>query len=89
MFTVYNQSGKQNHSPSDLPFIPAHLLTIKPQEWLWKDFIPKGCITLMAGQGGIGKSQFLLNLAAKVSQGESFEAGGEVHQIEQANCSKC
>lgn len=38
-------------------------------EWLWKDRIPKGKITVLAGNPGLGKSQITAFLAAAVTGG--------------------
>jgi putative DNA primase/helicase len=53
---------------------------VKPKaiQWLWKGMIPKGKITLFAGDSGIGKTQILLSIAAKITQGGHF-AGEETH----------
>ena len=42
----------------------------RPTRWLVQDLIPLGAITLMAGDGGCGKSTITLELAARVSRGE-------------------
>ena len=41
-------------------------------DWLWKYRIAKGELTIIAGEGGLGKSQLLLWIAARVSLGESW-----------------
>lgn len=38
--------------------------------WLWEDRIPRGAITLLVGDPGLGKSLLTCQLAAKVSRGE-------------------
>jgi KaiC/GvpD/RAD55 family RecA-like ATPase len=38
-------------------------------EWLWEQRIPRGEVTLIAGEGAVGKGQLLCDLAARVSQG--------------------
>jgi RecA-family ATPase len=60
---------------------------IKPleQPWLWQGYIPLETCTLMAGKGGIGKSQFLMWLAAIISNGHSFSTGDQAHEIMQGN----
>lgn len=44
----------------------------KPKTWkFWHaDFIPKGCITLLVGEGGSGKSTFMSWLADKISKND-------------------
>lgn len=41
----------------------------KPMKFLWDDVIPSGCLTLLAGQGGVAKSTFALWLAGQISRG--------------------
>jgi len=38
-------------------------------EWLWGGRIPRGEVTLIAGEGAVGKGQLLCDLAARVSRG--------------------
>ena len=40
-----------------------------PRRWLVKDWLPAGRVTLLAGQGGIGKSRLALQLAAGIASG--------------------
>ena len=58
---------------------------IKPKsiEWLWDGMIPKGKLTLFAGESGIGKTQILCNLAATITRGGYFP--GEQMHCEQAD----
>lgn len=37
--------------------------------WLWQDRMPRGEVTLIAGEGGCGKGQLAVDLAARVSTG--------------------
>jgi hypothetical protein len=37
--------------------------------WLWRDWIPRGAITVLDGDPGLGKSTLTLDLAARVSRG--------------------
>lgn len=53
------------------------------QPWLWENVIPLNDFTLFAGVGALGKSQLLMFIAAHVSNGKSFEAGGMTHQLPQ------
>ena len=47
----------------------AQEIEVVPIEWLWHRFIPKGEITLLDGNPGLGKSQMVADLAARVSKG--------------------
>ena len=44
-------------------------------EWLWKDRIPFGNLTVIAGDPGLGKSTMVLDLAARVTQGRPMPEG--------------
>jgi predicted ATP-dependent serine protease len=41
----------------------------RPIEWLWEGRIPRGKITILDGDPGVGKSALALDLAARVSRG--------------------
>lgn len=51
-----------------------NLLNVKESkiQWLWKDKIAFGKMTLFAGEPGVGKSQLLLYIAGVVSRGDRF-----------------
>lgn len=65
-------------TPWELPEEPepvVHKLsevTEEEVEWLWPHRIPKGAVTLLAGQAGIGKSFLVADIAAKVTNGSFF-----------------
>ena len=42
-------------------------------EWLWYHFIPYGKLTIIQGDPGDGKTTLSLNIAAKLSKGESLD----------------
>src|SRR5581483_10137647 len=48
---------------------------IEPITWLWEGWIPDANITLLAGDGGVGKSTFLAGLAARLSRGDGINGG--------------
>jgi hypothetical protein len=47
----------------------------RPTEWYWKYRVARGEMTLEAGEGGLGKSQLLLALAAASSRGSILPDG--------------
>ena len=47
-------------------------VTAKSLEWVWPGRIPVGKLTLLAGDPGLGKSFVTLDLAARVSRGDSW-----------------
>ena len=61
------------------------LSEIESQEvsWLWFPFIPYGKLTIVQGDPGDGKTTFVLNIAAKLTKGESLD--GEMKLTEPLN----
>ena len=47
----------------------------RPISWLWKGRIPRGMLTLIVGDPGLGKSQVTLDWAARVSRGLAWSSG--------------
>lgn len=54
-------------------------LAVGDVNWLWKDWIPKEMITLLAGEPGTGKSQLALWFCKLVSEGKAFPTGEANH----------
>lgn len=51
---------------------PLDYSDIEPDEWFYKDVLPRGAYAVMAGRQGLGKSTLLMKLAACVTTGETF-----------------
>lgn len=51
----------------DLGIVPLATVECRPVRWLWKYRLSMGGLAMMAGDGGIGKSQVLLWMGAAVS----------------------
>jgi putative DNA primase/helicase len=47
----------------------------KPIDWLWPEYLPKGMLTILAGEGGTGKSTIAFNLAATITTGGFWPDG--------------
>lgn len=54
-------------------------LEIEPEsvDWLWKDWLAKGKLAILAGQAGTGKTTICMNLAAIISKGGKFPDGAK------------
>ena len=57
----------------------ASEVTPRPVEWLWQDRIPRGKLTLLDGDPGLGKTTLLLDLSARVSTGRSMPGESNGH----------
>lgn len=51
-------------------------------EWLWDGRVPRGMITLVDGDPGLGKSTLTLDLAARVSRGRAMPC--DAHDLDRA-----
>src|SRR5207248_2474377 len=58
-----------NLSDADLGLIRATEIQEKPLSWLWKYRLASHAMGLLAGDGGLGKSQLLLWIASAVTTG--------------------
>ncbi|MET8080959.1 AAA family ATPase [Streptomyces sp. NPDC005303] len=63
------QSGEANAATSrrTISLKPASEIKIRPVHWLWKDRLPLGCLSLVAGREGIGKSTCAYQVAADIT----------------------
>jgi len=48
---------------------------MKPVDWLWRGWLPKGKLTVLAGKGGTGKTTLALLIAATITTGSQFPDG--------------
>ncbi len=48
---------------------PASEVVERPVSWLWEGYLPTGMVLGLIGDGGLGKSLFTLDIAARVSAG--------------------
>lgn len=56
--------------------IRASDVDMEPVEWLWPRWLPRGMVTLLAGEAGIGKSTLLCRIAAHVTQATEWPDKG-------------
>ncbi|MFF8444776.1 AAA family ATPase [Streptomyces californicus] len=52
-----------------LKAVPMTEISEKRTDWIWKDRVPVGEVTLIAGKGGVGKSTMLAKLGADITTG--------------------
>lgn len=56
----------------ELEIVRGSDVPVREVEWLWYPYIPYGKITLVQGDPGDGKSTFVLNLAAILTNGRTL-----------------
>ena len=66
---------KQREKPSRLVVRCAADIEPEKVDWLWEQRLPLGKCTLVAGEGGLGKSMVLAWIAATVSRGGDWPCG--------------
>jgi len=55
---------------AELKLLKMSEIQSKPVDWLWEPYIPFGAITLIQGDGGLGKTSISLAIASAVTRGE-------------------
>ena len=73
--TTFGRNGTVRQTVPKDPFFP-HVISrkvsrVKPEviSWIWQDRIPERRLSLLAGDGGVGKSFLTLDIAARLSRG--------------------
>jgi archaellum biogenesis ATPase FlaH len=80
--TSNGQQHSQNNFPSEAKQDSVKLNDIKAKDiqWLWPGKIPRGKLTILAGEPDSGKSFLTLDFAARVSAGHSWPDGQPCEQ---------
>ena len=55
--------------------LPATEMTSRPHDWLWKHYLARGELHLIAGSPGVGKTTLALKIVATVTRGELWPDG--------------
>ena len=65
---------------TELKMIQMSEVESQEVKWLWYPFIPYGKLTIIQGDPGDGKTTLVLNIAAKLSKGESLDSDMNVQE---------
>lgn len=65
----------------------ADCIARRSVRWLWRDRIPRGKVSLVAGNPGLGKSQLAISIAAIVSTGRPWPDGATTNPGRVVICS--
>jgi hypothetical protein len=72
-------SGKSAASPRDnlkgLNLVRLSSIEAKDMAWAWEGVVPVRGVTVIAGEGGVGKTLLALAMAACISKGKPFPGG--------------
>jgi hypothetical protein len=66
----FNSIPAKNDAPRHVTTVPFTEIKRRRVEWLDGGRVPVGLVTVIAGYGGLGKSQWMLSLCARLSRGE-------------------
>ncbi len=70
----------EHHSNKKIILTLASEIQPEPINWIWKDWLAKGKLTILAGAGGAGKTTISLNIASAISTGGIFPDGSQSQQ---------
>ena len=69
------------YQPTDgMSLVDITRIPVKPTQWLWHHFIPRGEITVLAGRGSAGKSTLAMTFAAIVASGGKWPDGSSAQK---------
>lgn len=66
---------------TELKMIRMSEVESQEAKWLWYLYIPYGKLTIIQGDPGDGKTTLVLNIAAKLSKGESLDRDMNVREL--------
>jgi RecA-family ATPase len=69
---------KESPTPDDFELVCLADVKPEPIVWIWPGRVPLGKLTIIAGDGGLGKSTLTLDMAATVSAGYCWPDAPEV-----------
>ena len=67
-----DRAKRYNGNASTLPYVNLTIDPIPPREWTVLDRVPGRNVTLLSGEGAVGKSILLLQLSAAISLGRDW-----------------
>ena len=73
--TTIAQSTNKPTTPDAVTLTRASDVTIRPIDWLWEGYLPRGMLTLLAGLPGCGKSTLTLAIAGTVTSAGRWPDG--------------
>jgi hypothetical protein len=77
----YQQHKNDEDGTRSAELIPASSITPKNLRWHWRGWVPANSITVIAGDGGVGKGLLSVWLTAQASTGAALPGGFERNPI--------
>jgi hypothetical protein len=74
-----DRPGGPPPEPQPAPFTAVNMATTRPRrlEWLWPGWAPRKSLGIIMGDPKLAKSQFLLDVAARISRGDAMPDGSK------------
>lgn len=66
------ETPKSEHDPSPMDWGQLHAVEPEPPAWRLDGWLPEGTVTLLAANGGVGKSNLSLQLGVALVHGQEF-----------------
>jgi hypothetical protein len=76
---IMAQAQLQAKSKKRLNIVSLDAVPMKAVRWLWKNWLPIGYMTLIAGESKVGKSSVVVDLASRITAGRALP--GEVEGL--------
>jgi putative DNA primase/helicase len=73
---IFGFGGEHSPHVGSLKTRPLAEIEAKPVSWLWPGRIPRGKLTIIAGNPGVGKSQITASIAAVITTGGCWPVDG-------------
>ena len=74
-----NITKLHNSRPSEFEIICIADINSEPVQWIWRDRLARGKLTLLGGLPGLGKSQIACDIAARLSKGAHWPNADRAH----------
>lgn len=65
---------------NDYPSLEVMAAMLKPIEWIWADWLPRGMLTVLGAAPGVGKSFLGMDLVWRILHGQTFPDGSPVQR---------
>lgn len=58
----------------------GHQVVSQPIQWIWKPWLPRGMVIVLDGDPGVGKSSLIMDLVARITNGQPFPGETDPHE---------
>jgi hypothetical protein len=77
VFSSFDDEARANGKNSEIGLVCASAVLMRRVEWLWRNHLARGKLTMLSGPSELGKTQISIDLAARLSNGGEWPDGDE------------